>query len=81
MIYPIGRNFNFDSICPSFYIFLKISRLGMLGRSRNELFHNDPEYFYCKITFCWYKDKTLKNDTYVKRIKVNRASLVNRVLL
>lgn len=81
MIYPIGKNYNFDSICPSFYIFLKIPRPGMLGRSRDELFHKDPEYFYCKITFWWQKDKTLKNNTYVKRIKAKRASFVNHVLL
>lgn len=44
-------------------------------------FHNDPEYFYCKITFCRQKDKTLKNDTYVKGTKEKSASLANHAHL
>ena len=60
---------------------LKTKTRWNIGWKQNWTFPNDPEYFYCKITFCWQKDKILKNDTYVKRIKQKSASLVTHAYL
>lgn len=49
--------------------------------SRNELLQNDPEYFCCKITFCWQKNKTPKSETYMEGTKDKSGSLVNHVHL